>query len=85
MIISGKDYVVGQDRNESNVVAHLYDGVFSDPGNPMCVRGWNRSDGDGYSIFRNSCGHHNICKICLRRASENRPSVLSRPRKTKWI
>ena len=82
--INGKEFIVGQDRNEDEAVAHLYDGTFTDPGNPMCVRGWNRSDGEGYSIFRNS-GYKRICKVCLRRAAEGKASVPSRKRKTKWL
>ncbi|MCK5017506.1 MAG: hypothetical protein KAS32_10605 [Candidatus Peribacteraceae bacterium] len=84
MNINGKDYVVGQDRNDDTLVAHLYEGQFGDPGDPMCVRGWNRSDGKCYSIFRNVCTG-GLCKICLRRASAGKPSVPSRKRKTKWI
>jgi len=84
MEINGFKYIVGQDRNESAAVAHLYKGNFSDPGLPMCVRGWNRSGGDGYSIFRDS-GDGDICKICKRRAEEGKPGVPSRKRKTKWL
>jgi hypothetical protein len=86
MIINDTEYVVGQDRNEENVVAHLYKGTFDNPGEPMCLRGWNRSNGDGYSIFRGDINAVNgICKICLRRAQENKPPVKSRQRKTKWL
>lgn len=78
-------FITGQDRNEDNAVAHLYSGTFADPGDPFCVRGWNRSDGEGYSIFRNNVGNAGICKVCARRVKEGRPPVPSRPRKTKWI
>lgn len=84
MEIAGREYVTGLDRNDQHLVAHLYTGTFDDVGDPMCARGWNRSDGMGYSIFRNSEQDH-ICKICLRRAEENRDPVPSVKRKTRWI
>lgn len=78
------EYVVGQDRNEDYAVAHLYDGDHSDPGQPMCARGWNRDGGFGYSIFRgiNTGG---LCRVCERRARAGLPSVPPRERKTKWL
>lgn len=84
MKVAGVEYVVGQDRNEEEVVAHLYKGTFADPGLPMCVRGWNRSDGDSYSIFRN-VPLSRVCKVCKGRAIKNKDGVPSRKRKTKWI
>lgn len=84
MEIAGKEYVIGQDRNEDNAVAHLYAGTFADPGNPMCARGWNRAGGHGYSIFRNVY-NTSICLTCMRRAAAHLPPVEPRDRKTKWI
>lgn len=78
-------YIVGQDRNDMNVVSHLYRGNYTNPGLPMCVRGWNRSGGKGYSIFRGVTGNVGICKICVRRALADKNGVPSRKRKTKWI
>lgn len=83
MTVVGRKYVTGLDRNDQHLVAHLYKGTFDNVGRPMCVRGWNRSDGQGYSIFRN-CGNR-ICKVCMRRAREKKPGVKSRFRKTRWI
>lgn len=83
MEIAGREYITGLDRNDQHLVAHLYCGEFNEPGDPMCARGWNRSDGEGYSIFRN-CGDR-ICKVCLRRAEENRTPVASVKRKTRWL
>ena len=80
-----RGFTPGLDRNDRHVVAHLYEGPYTDLGNPMCVRGWNRDDGEGYSIFRNNVGEAGICKVCERRARENKPSVPSRHRKTKWL
>ena len=84
MKIAGRNYIVGQDRNEPEAVAHLYNGTFDNPGLPMCVRGWNRSDGEGYSIFRDNWTGA-ICKVCLRRAKQKKDGVPSRKRKTKWM
>jgi hypothetical protein len=78
-----REYISGLDRNDQHLVAHLYDGDFSDPGLPMCVRGWNRLDGEGYSIFRN-CGER-ICKVCEHRAAKGLDGVPSRKRKTRWL
>jgi hypothetical protein len=82
--IAGREYVTGLDRNDQHFVAHLYRGKFDDPGNPMCARGWNRCDGLGWSIFRNT-EQERICKVCLRRAEEKRDPVASVKRKTRWI
>jgi len=80
-----KGYIEGLDRNDQHLVAHLYKGTMSNPGLPMCGRGWNRSDGSGYSIFRGNVGKAGICKICIRRALAGKDGVPSRKRKTRWI
>lgn len=69
--------------NGENMVTHLYDGNFENPGFPMCSRGWQRKwyDSNGkvedyeYSIFRNLISNAGICKNCLRRARANLPSI----------
>lgn len=67
-------YISGQsrDHNDDHKVTHLYKGTFSDPGAPMCKRGWNRDEGTGYSIWRNNISPVGLCKICVRRAMEGR-------------
>jgi hypothetical protein len=82
--VGSRQYLVGQDRNERDAVAHYYDGDFSEPGKPLCARGWNRAGGFGYSIFRNNASGP-LCKICLRRAEKNLDGVEPRERKTKWL
>lgn len=77
-------YILGQDRNDSDVVTHIYKGNFNDPGLPMCVRGWNRESGERYSIFRGNVGDVGVCKICKRRMLAGKEGVPSRKRKTKW-
>lgn len=80
-------YITGMGRNpgEDKLVTHLYAGSFNQPGLPMCVRGWNRSDGARYSIARNNVGEGGLCKVCLRRAQAGKPGVESRERKTRWL
>jgi hypothetical protein len=79
-------YIVGMDRNnQDKVVSHLYRGTHQDPGLPMCARGWNRSDGESYSIFRGQISEKGICQICYRRAVLGLAGVESRKRKTRWI
>jgi hypothetical protein len=61
-------YIIGLDRSPNaaiRFVSHIYRGTFSDPGDPMCPRGWNRDEGNGYSIWRNNLGR-DICRSCLR-------------------
>lgn len=85
MKILDREYVTGLDRNDQHLVTHLYTGTYANTGNPMCARGWNRCDGEGYSIFRNNVGRAGICKICMRRAKDKRDPVKSATRKTRWI
>ena len=56
-------------------VSHLYKGDFSNPGYPMCKNGWNRDNGESYSIFRNNISKKGVCKVCLRRAKLNLNSI----------
>ena len=84
MKIARREYVTGLDRNDQHLVAHLYRGTFANVGNPMCARGWNRTDGASYSIFRN-IDHAQICKICVRRAAKKLDSIKSAQRKTRWV
>lgn len=80
-------YIAGHDRNDTagELVTHLYKGDFSDPGNPMCARGWNRANGHEYSILRNRADGRGICKVCLRRAQAGLEGVEPRNRKTRWL
>lgn len=79
-------YISGLDRNDQHTtVTHLYKGDFSDPGLPMCAKGWNRANGMSYSIFRGVVGEAGYCRICVRRACAGKDGVPPRKRKTKWI
>jgi len=67
---------VGRSPEEmENRVTHLYAGTFSEPGWPMCRRGWNRDRGTSYSIWRENVSEMGICQICERRAREGRKPV----------
>ena len=65
----GMNIIMGLARNKDhfeNLRCHLYDGSFSEPGDPLCPYGYN--DGKyGYSIFRGNVGR-GICRFCLKRA-----------------
>lgn len=85
MIIAGKEYISGVFRGEGGekMVTHLYQGNMTNPGFPMCSRGWQRKwfDESGnlehweYSIFRNNWTEMGLCKICERRAYAGLPPI----------
>lgn len=86
-----RKYLPGMGRNdgEESLVTHLYEykGTISNILGPMCRKGWNRSDGSGFSILRNNVSNKGICRTCQKRAGENLPFVESVPgsHKTKYI
>ncbi len=84
---SWTSYIEGADRNDvdGRLVSHLYEGTFSEPGNPFCARGWNRENGHGYSIFRGNTGARGTCLVCMRRVREGREPVPPRDRPTRWL
>jgi hypothetical protein len=76
-------YIAGLGRDVPHPrIAHLYQGTFADPGNPMCARGWNRDEGTSYSIWRGNIGDGGICKICMRRAQKGLDGVEARENET---
>lgn len=84
--VIGQGYVEGLCRNEGDEVrSHLYketpEGLV-----PMCGWGWNRSDGEGFSIFRGHRSNRGCCKTCIKKMKANKPPVTDGwPHKTKWI
>jgi len=94
-----REYIPGMGRNpgEERQVSHLYVEItLPDPDDvrltidtylPMCQRGWNRSNGASFSIFRGHVAARGVCKICQRRAEAGLPGVESKPgsHKTKWL
>lgn len=74
-------YIAGLGRDYPHPkIAHLYEGTFENPGDPMCVRGWNRDEGQSYSIWRNNIGERGVCQVCLRRAQKGLKGV--QPKRT---
>lgn len=53
---------------------------------PMCGYGWNRSDGHGFSIFRDAPGTEGNCKLCRKNVAAGKLPVFDGfPHKTRWI
>lgn len=72
-------YIMGLGRDHPHPrISHLYKGDYADPGQPMCLRGWNRDEGTSYSIWRGNMGNDGICKVCLRRARAGLAGVPSK-------
>jgi hypothetical protein len=59
-------------------LAHLYKGDFSEPGLPMCPKGWNRDNGESYSIWRGNVGRDGVCRTCMKRAEAGRDGFHAR-------
>lgn len=78
---------IGRNPGEEYQHSHLY--AVSDKYDhaPMCIYGWNRSDGNALSIFRGHTGARGLCKICERRANAGLPPIPSEKaqHKTKWL
>lgn len=70
------EYVSGVDRNNPDLArAHLYKQSKSGALLPMCDYGWNRSDGQAFSILRGWTSARGDCKICERRANAGLPPI----------
>ena len=80
-----QSYRSGSDRNEPRALSHTYAEV--DNGLwPMCGYGWNRSDGETFSIFRGPPGTQGDCKLCRRNLREGKPPLQNGfQHKTKWL
>lgn len=81
-----KQYIeaIGRNTGEEKQHSHLYE-VTKDGYLPMCMYGWNRSDGFGFSIFRGWAGKRGTCKTCQRRADQNLSGIEPIKHKTKWL
>ena len=81
------DYIIGADRNNPDAArAHYY--AITNAGNywPMCDYGWNRSDGERFSILRGWGSARGECALCrANMAAGKRPVLHARKHKTKWI
>jgi hypothetical protein len=79
-------YRSGQCRNDENALSHTY--AMMDDGElwPMCGYGWNRSNGERFSILRGSPGTEGYCRICARNVAASKPPVIDGfPHKTRWL
>ena len=77
---------IGRNPGEQYQHSHLY--AIDENGKywPMCIYGWNRSDGERFSIFRGHGGSKGLCKICEYRASIKAPPLKNGAKhKTKWL
>lgn len=80
-------YVEGADRNNPDAVrSHVYTGPgFRDLRGPLCRYGWNRSDGQSFSILRGYVSSRGTCKSCERRMAAGRGPVPPTAHPTKWL
>lgn len=79
-------YLSGQCRNDEKALSHTYARTAAGRYWPMCGYGWNRFDGQRFSIFRGSEGTEGDCKICARNvAAGRRPVIRGIKRKTRWM
>jgi len=79
-------YRGGQCRNDENALSHTYAMMDDDELWPMCGYGWNRSGGEGFSIFRDAPGTQGRCKLCRKNVAAGRaPVVDGFPHKTRWL
>ena len=84
--INNDKYVEAMCRNEGDKVrSHIYKKTKGDL-YPMCGYGWNRLDGDGFSIFRWHKSRRGTCKTCLKGMEQGKdPIVDGWAHKTKWL
>ncbi len=80
-------YREGSCRNEKYARSHTYAQVENEDGLfPMCGYGWNRSDGERFSIFRGSEGTEGDCKLCRKNLRSGKLPVMDGwKHKTKWL
>lgn len=53
---------------------------------PMCGYGWNRSDGESFSILRGHRSARGTCQLCKANVEANKPAVTDGwAHKTKWL
>lgn len=81
-----KFYRSGQCRNDDGALMHTYAEMDDGRLLPMCGYGWNRSNGEGFSIFRGPPGTEGDCLLCRRNVAADKPPTERGVRhKTRWI
>lgn len=80
-------YRSGTCRNTDNPkITHTYAMMSDGELWPMCDYGWNRAEGNRYSILRGAPGTEGNCKLCAKNVAAKKPPVLEAfKHKTKWI
>lgn len=79
-------YRAGDCRNDDRALSHTYADMSDGSLLPMCGYGWNRSDGERFSIFRGSPGTQGDCKLCAKNVAAGRAPVADGfPHKTRWL
>jgi len=80
-------YIEGADRNNPDEArSHMYLDNAQLGLLPMCGYGWNRSDGNAFSILRGNGSARGTCKICEKNIAAGKQPVMDGfPHKTKWI
>lgn len=79
-------YRLGQCRNNPNATTHTYAQMEDGSLFPMCGYGWNRSDGQRFSIFRGYPGSQGDCLVCIKNVAAGAPPVFDGfPHKTRWL
>jgi len=77
---------IGRNPGEEYQHSHLYAVDEEHDHIPMCIYGWNRSDGGRLSIFRGHRGSRGLCKNCEGRAKAGlHPITGNATHKTKYI
>jgi hypothetical protein len=83
------DYVEAIGRNDGEELNHSHLYAIDENGEywPMCIYGWNRSDGESFSILRGHIGARGTCKICLKRKAAGKEPIYNAvdSHKTKWL
>lgn len=86
-IAENTKYVLAADRNNPDEArAHIY--AYDEAGDlwPMCEYGWNRSNGEAFSILRGWGSRRGTCKTCQRRAEDGlEPIKQAKGHKTRWL
>lgn len=79
-------YRSGQCRNDERALSHTYAMMSDGDLWPMCGYGWNRSNGDRFSISRGTPGTEGDCKVCARNVRLKKPPVTEgHEHKTRWL
>lgn len=52
---------------------------------PMCIYGWNRSNGFGFSILRNNTLACRECRLCRKNVNAGKPPTEPREHRTAWL